>query len=42
MLVGCFPDIHFAVEDMIAEGDRVLTRWTSLIDLIFGQPFLDG
>lgn len=29
MLVGCFPDIHFAVEDMIAEGDRVLTRWTA-------------
>ncbi len=29
MLVGCFPDIHFAIEDMIAEGDRVFTRWTA-------------
>lgn len=29
MLVGCFPDIHFAVEDMISEGDMVLTRWTA-------------
>ena len=23
-----FPDLHFAVEDVIAEGDQVLTRWT--------------
>ena len=23
-----FPDIHFAVEDQIAEGDQVVTRWT--------------
>jgi steroid delta-isomerase-like uncharacterized protein len=29
MLRGCFPDIHFAVEDMISEEDRVLTRWTA-------------
>jgi steroid delta-isomerase-like uncharacterized protein len=29
MLRGCFPDIHFAVEDMLAEGDRILTRWTA-------------
>jgi steroid delta-isomerase-like uncharacterized protein len=29
MLRGCFPDIHFAVEDMLSEGDRVLTRWTA-------------
>jgi len=29
MLVGCFPDIHFAVEDMISEGDMVLTRWSA-------------
>jgi steroid delta-isomerase-like uncharacterized protein len=29
MLVGCFPDIHFAIEDMLAEGDMVLTRWTA-------------
>lgn len=25
---SAFPDLHFAVEDVIAEGDRVLTRWT--------------
>ena len=24
-----FPDHHFVVEDMIAEGDRVVTRWTA-------------
>ena len=29
MLVGSFPDIHFAVEDMFAEGNTVLTRWTA-------------
>jgi len=23
-----FPDIHFTVEDQIAEGDKVVTRWT--------------
>jgi steroid delta-isomerase-like uncharacterized protein len=22
-----FPDIHFTVEDQIAEGDKVVTRW---------------
>ena len=25
---SAFPDIHFAVDDVIAEGDKVLTRWT--------------
>ena len=25
---AAFPDIHFAVEDIIAEGDKVVTRWT--------------
>lgn len=24
-----FPDIHFVVEDQIAEGDKVATRWTA-------------
>ncbi len=24
-----FPDIHFTVEDQIAEGDMVVTRWTA-------------
>ena len=23
-----FPDVHFTVEDLIAEGDRVVARWT--------------
>jgi steroid delta-isomerase-like uncharacterized protein len=25
---AAFPDLHFTVEDVIAEGDKVLTRWT--------------
>jgi steroid delta-isomerase-like uncharacterized protein len=29
MLRGCFPDIQFALEDVVAEGDRVLTRWSA-------------
>jgi steroid delta-isomerase-like uncharacterized protein len=29
MLRGAFPDIHFTIEDQIAEGDRVTTRWTA-------------
>ena len=24
-----FPDLHAMVEDVIAEGDKVVTRWTS-------------
>ncbi len=24
-----FPDVHFTVEDQIAERDRVVTRWTA-------------
>jgi predicted ester cyclase len=24
-----FPDLHFTVEDQIAEGDTVVTRWTA-------------
>jgi steroid delta-isomerase-like uncharacterized protein len=27
-LRGGFPDIHFKVEDLIAEGDRVAVRWS--------------
>jgi predicted ester cyclase len=25
---AAFPDLHFTVEDMIAAGDKVVTRWT--------------
>ncbi len=28
MVRNAFPDIHITAEDMIAEGDRVATRWT--------------
>lgn len=28
MFVSAFPDMHLTVEDQIAEGDRVVTRWT--------------
>lgn len=24
-----FPDIHFTIDDQIAEGDRVVTRWSA-------------
>jgi steroid delta-isomerase-like uncharacterized protein len=24
-----FPDIHFTIEDQIAQGDRVVTRWSA-------------
>ena len=24
-----FPDLHITIEDMIAEGDKVVTRWTA-------------
>ncbi len=26
---GAFPDIHYAIDDQIAQGDRVVTRWTA-------------
>ncbi len=25
-----YPDTHFAVEDQVAEGDKVATRWTAV------------
>lgn len=28
-LRAAFPDLHFTIEDQIAEGDRVATRWTA-------------
>ena len=26
---GAFPDLRMTIEDMVAEGDRVVTRWTA-------------
>jgi steroid delta-isomerase-like uncharacterized protein len=26
-LLGAFPDLHFTIEDQIASGDKVATRW---------------
>ena len=28
-LRAAFPDLHMTIEDQIAEGDRVVTRWTA-------------
>ncbi|HLX56818.1 MAG TPA: ester cyclase [Ktedonobacteraceae bacterium] len=29
MYLAAFPDLHFTFEDFIAEGDKVVVRWTS-------------
>ncbi len=29
MLRAAFPDLHFTIEDQIADEDRVVTRWTA-------------
>jgi steroid delta-isomerase-like uncharacterized protein len=29
MLRAAFPDLHFTIDDQIAERDRVVTRWTA-------------
>jgi steroid delta-isomerase-like uncharacterized protein len=26
---NAFPDVHFTIDDQIAEGDKVVTRWTA-------------
>src|SRR5215212_9407424 len=28
-LFAAFPDVHVTIEDMVAEGDTVVTRWTA-------------
>jgi steroid delta-isomerase-like uncharacterized protein len=28
-LRAAFPDLHFTIEDQIAEGDKVVTRWSA-------------
>src|SRR5262245_54181597 len=27
-LRGSMPDLHYTIEDLVAEGDRVVVRWT--------------
>ena len=29
MYLAAFPDLHFTFDDFIAEGDKVVVRWTS-------------
>ncbi len=29
MYLQAFPDLHFTLEDLIAEGDKVVARWSS-------------
>src|SRR4051812_12913452 len=38
---AAFPDLHFAFEDQIAEGDKVVNRWTlsgTHQGALFGMP----
>lgn len=37
--MAAFPDLHFEIVDMIAEGDKVLTRWIQT-GTHTGAPFL--
>jgi predicted ester cyclase len=37
--MAAFPDLHFELVDMIAEGEQVLTRWT-LTGTHSGAPFM--
>jgi steroid delta-isomerase-like uncharacterized protein len=29
MYLNAFPDVHFKIDEQIAEGDKVVTRWTA-------------
>jgi steroid delta-isomerase-like uncharacterized protein len=29
MYFSAFPDLHITIEDQVAEGDKVVTRWTA-------------
>ena len=38
---AAFPDVHFTVDEQIAEGDKVVTRWTAAgtnTGLLNGMP----
>jgi steroid delta-isomerase-like uncharacterized protein len=38
---GAHPDLRFAIDDLVAEGDRVTVRWTmrgTSTGPLFGQP----
>jgi steroid delta-isomerase-like uncharacterized protein len=30
MYRSAYPDTHFTIEDQVAEGDKVVTRWTAI------------
>jgi steroid delta-isomerase-like uncharacterized protein len=39
--ISAFPDLHTTIEDQVAEGDKVVTRWTSHgtnTGSFFGKP----
>jgi predicted ester cyclase len=38
-LRGAFPDLHFVLEDVLSDGDRVAVRWTATGSQT--GPFLD-
>ncbi|GAA2864371.1 ester cyclase [Streptosporangium fragile] len=39
---GTYPDLVFAIEDQVAEGDRVATRWTATMTHDGRQVTLTG
>ncbi len=38
MLLAAFPDLRFTIEDQVAEGDRVVTRWTARGEFMGSAP----
>jgi steroid delta-isomerase-like uncharacterized protein len=41
-IAGAFPDLRIAIDEQVAEGDRVVTRWTATgkhtVDLMGAAP----
>jgi len=37
-----FPDLHYTIEELVAEGDRVLTRWTMHVTGMSLRRVADG